>query len=52
MSIPYILACVAVPITWGAVVHYLFASWHERQAARQAAAVTVHDEEAEEPNVP
>jgi hypothetical protein len=50
MSISYVVACVAVPVAWGAAVHWLFASWHERQAARRTA--IVHDEEAEEPNVP
>jgi hypothetical protein len=50
MSVVYIAACVVVPIIWGAAVHWLFASWHARQAAPHA--VVVHDAEAEEPNVP
>jgi hypothetical protein len=50
MSVAYIAACVVVPIFWGAAVHWLFASWHARQAARHV--VVVRDAEAEEPNVP
>ena len=52
MNVPYIVACVAVPVVWGAAVHWLFASWHDRQAARAATGKTIRDEEDEEPNVP
>ena len=53
MSIPYIVACVVVPVAWGAAVHFLFASWHERQAQRHIVVEkSPLDEEAEEPNVP
>jgi hypothetical protein len=50
----YVAACVVVPMAWGAAVHWLFASWHARQAARHppASPETALDAEAEEPNVP
>lgn len=53
-QVGYVAACVVVPMAWGAVVHWLFAAWHARRAARHPLPPpeTVLEAEAEEPNVP
>jgi hypothetical protein len=50
----FILACVTLPIVWGAVVHGLFHAWHERQERRRPApiAATSVELEAEERELP
>jgi hypothetical protein len=54
VSPSYVAACVAVPLVWGAAVHWLFAAWHARQEARHPLPQpeTMLEAEAEEPNVP
>ena len=53
MSVTYIVACVVVPVAWGAAVQFLFASWHDRQTAQRVVVEkSPLEEEAEEPNVP
>lgn len=48
----YVVACTAVPILWGAVVHWLFDAWQNRRPPIAHSPPGPLDSEAEEANLP